>query len=222
MNPQLPRHGATLLLGILLGTSFATFVLRQTSSDSAVSTPVAVGLPTTTGEHNSSKVQAATPEPKADPAHMDGSLCQSELAEIQMQFNFLQRQVSLLGGARSEWPEDLDAVFAGPSVRSWLDGAMAEFETGELEALDCNEYPCVGFFRLPEGQERTTMLATLSDDFAEHSGARGSSTSFFSTSYGSWGSIVFSPDLSDEDVVKRRLQVRVKEMAEVFTNTPPM
>ena len=123
-----------------------------------------------------------------------------------MRFDFQQRQVSLLGGARSEWPEKVDSIFTESSVRSWLDDAMAELEVGELEALDCNEYPCVGFFRLPEGLASSAVLRPLSDDFAEHSGNSGSSVNVFSTSHGAWGALVFSPDLSDEDDVNQKIR----------------
>lgn len=200
------KQVAGLLIGGVTGV-FGTLLLQPSMPPVTASTSEPDRPPTPTRRTSTLSVLPAT----------DGD-CRAELEELYIQRDFLQRQLSLLGGSRSEWPPDLEPTFRPAAIRAWLDAVLPTLTTGNLMTLDCDEYPCVGFFQLPEAAPASSAaLDPLREQFASHSGSDASRVHVFGTSHGAWAGVAFAPQgLMDDAETSQRLQVRMEELAEVY------
>ena len=104
-------------------------------------------------------------------------------------------------------------------MSAWLSEVVPGSGVGELVTLECDEFPCIGFFQLPgDTSASSSVLVPLIRAFGDRTGGM-AHVSVFGTSTGAWAGLAFAPTgWADDPEVVKRLQTRQEDLAEVYTS----
>jgi hypothetical protein len=199
-------HGLVGALGVALGVS----AWACTAADEPAPAP-------------STAVEPCPACPACPDTPTQTGSCDDELALLRDKLAFARAQVVSLGGAFSEWPEagELSDELRPSAVRAWVDGAL-EPSMGQLELLDCDEFPCVAVLRLPDdAPASSSVVQPLASRFADEHGLSGTSVHVSMRPDGAWALVPLGPDLAPFPDAEARLSARVEELVEVVAEPLP-
>lgn len=91
-----------------------------------------------------------------------------ELAALKLEHAITLGQLRALGGAPAEWPKDLPPPYKPDAFKSFVAERVASIPYATLEAVDCDEYPCIAVVRSTDPTEKwQDNLMPVHDELGE-------------------------------------------------------
>ncbi|MCP4867876.1 MAG: hypothetical protein GY898_04085 [Proteobacteria bacterium] len=158
----------THLLSALAGAAVTVTVYQGAAvvrADEGPPVTVAAGDVHVVGTPTAAAPPAAPEQPQrvsirldgnASPAEREAMLAaeigrlRDELTRAEMSSDIARGQLASHEGEPIAWPEDLDDVYRPEGFEANIEAALAEVPFGEIEVLDCSEYPCFAVIRSAE------------------------------------------------------------------------
>jgi len=143
-----------------------------------------------------------------------------EVEALQAELRFVRSQVAALGGSFSAWPETAPHEYKPKQVQAWLADNF-DPEMGDLEMVDCDEFPCIAVVRLPEAtMASSAVVQPLADLFSADHGQHKGRVHMVGRQEAAWGFVVMGPNLAEYHDASTRLPQRLEELAEFVSDEP--
>ncbi len=149
--------GAVVTVTVLQGAAVlradeAAPVVVETGQSHTVGAPAAPAPPAaaTTAEPQRRVVvrtPGASPEAREAMLVEEIGRLRGELEQARVSAALSRGQLESLEGSPQEWPDDVPDVYRPAAFEAAVERALEEVPFGDLEIMDCNEYPCFAVIR---------------------------------------------------------------------------